>query len=467
MKKVKNLPEDHNFFSEYIGLVKTLNSAGMLGQIVSALTEIGGIYVAAFLAFSPILPAPYPMYLAAIIAAIGTAIIEIGLRVALPKTVDAVLYRRFSGLHLVITVFTITITLLLYSASTFLSFSNSTTIVENVTSGGHEIEIAKIDSMQAAETERTKTTFQAKRAAIDSTYNAIIAASAGSQAAKVQAAKRELQNIINKEARTGQSFATQKDAARLKLSQADAALNEAQAKGIKEKAEVLKEHDEKEEAALFGIAAKADGKRAEAELKQSGKVGKYGGGLAYFTILGNILLLVSIVINQVMKKGAGMKETVQLSQYDVNPHWLTQAVEAFSERFNYTMQNAITNFSNRTPPPPLPTDISELYDPSDIAQIRARLKAEEAGEEEYTVSRKRREIKPFGGKASAEDENNLPYYTLSQRYKDYRKRVSSHIQKAKKHEKKGEPVPPRTLAAIENNKVWRDHYKALMDNYKG
>ena len=162
-----------------------------------------------------------------------------------------------------------------------------------------------------------------------------------------------------------------------------------------------------------------------------------------------------------------MKETVQLSQYDVNPHWLTQAVEAFSERFNYTMQSAITNFSNRTPAPPLPNDISELYDPSDIAQIRARLKAEEAGEEEYTVSRKRREIKPFGGKASAEDDNNLPYYTLSQRYKDYRKRVSSHIQKAKKYEKKGEPVPPRTLAAIENNTVWRDHYKTLMDNYKG
>lgn len=468
MKKVKNIPENGEFFSAYIGLVKTLNGAGFMGQVVSAMTEVGGIYVAAFLAFSPIIPAPYSVYVSAFIALIGTAIIEVGLRVSLPKSVDAVLYRRFSGLHLVITCFTWTIAVLLYAASTILSFSNSKTIVEGVTIGGHEKEIARIDSTEAALLISIEQSFATKRAEIDSTYSAIIAANAGSEAAKVDAAKRELQNVINKERRTGQSYATEKDNAKLKLSEAQASLNAASAAALKEKAQVLSQHDDKEEAQKNDVKAKAEGQREEAKLKQSGKVGTYGGGLAYFTILGNILLLVSIVINQVVKKGSGIKEKVQLSQYDINPHWLTMAIEAVSERINYTFQNAITNFQNNTPAPPLPSNIAELYDPSDLSELRAKLKAEDVEEEEYTVQRKRREIRPFGkGMPDAVDKNEigLSFYEVNKRLRMYQKRLSSLEQKKASAERKNKVVSQRTLTAIQNNALWVDHYKRLKDNF--
>ena len=465
MKTIKNIPKDNNFFSAYIGLVKTLNIAGMLGQIVSGLTEVGGIFVAAYLAAAPIVP-QYAFYIAAFVAIIGTSIIEVGLRVALPKSVDAVLYKRYNGLHLVMTISTWVIALLLYAASTTLSFSNSTTIVEDVTKGGYKTTINIIDSTQAAKLAIIEHEFKLKKQAEDSTYNVIIEAKAGAEAAKVKSAEREIRNIRNKERRTGQSFATLKDKARLKLDNATANLNAASATVLQEKASALKAIDEKREAEILAVNAEADNKRETATLEQSGKVGKYGGGLAYFTILGNILLLISIIINQVAKKGSGIEEKVQLSQYDINPHWLKMGSEALSNRFNFWAQNIITNFANNTPPPPLPENIAELYDPSELAELRARLTIEEGEENEYKVSRKRRPIRPFGSEQMQFEDANLSYSEVNRRLRQYQKRLSRHTQIKLKAERKNRDVSFRTIQAIENNKQWVNHYKALKDNYQ-
>lgn len=53
---------------------------------------------------------------------------------------------------------------------------------------------------------------------------------------------------------------------------------------------------------------------------------------------------------------------------------------------------------------------------------------------------------------------------LLQKLKMYQKRYAKHTQKKIKMEKKGEPVPKRTLDAIENNAGWIQHYSELLND---
>ena len=92
-----------------------------MAQFVSAATEFSIIY--AFVASKNIPGAWF-------IAAVFTAGIELILRGLTPYSVRAILYRRFEGLHLVISVFVICANLVFLFLSGYLSFKNSKDLVE-------------------------------------------------------------------------------------------------------------------------------------------------------------------------------------------------------------------------------------------------------------------------------------------------------------------------------------------------
>ena len=52
---------------------------------------------------------------------------------------------------------------------------------------------------------------------------------------------------------------------------------------------------------------------------------------------------------------------------------------------------------------------------------------------------------------------------LLQKLNMYQKRYAKHVQKKIKYDRKNEPVPTRTLAAIENNAGWIQHYSELIN----
>lgn len=467
MKKLKSLPENEEFFANYIWLVKTLNIAGYGGQVVSALTEVGGIFVAAHLSLKPIL-GEYAFYFAAVIAVLGTAIIEVGLRHSIPHSVDAILYRRFTGLRLAISVFVMALTALLLYASGILSFKNSTKIVEGMTVGAKEEAIRQADSLYLVAVKLIDTTAAKEEQAIALTYEVLAEGAAAAEAGKVASAEQNLKNWKNRQWREKTSFGGQIDNAKMELQTAMASLAEATADINREKAEKLEALKNSIEAKRKNAKAEHEKAINQAAAEQTGKVNEYGGGLAYFTIICLFLLIVSITVNRIVIKGSGVKEQVEVSQYDLLPHPLIAAYNAFAHRVSYIILSRVLDFDDKTPSLKVPDSVREIFDPSEVKNQRAKLKIEDGDNSEYIVKRKR--IRAFGEgsepDASAQDDNNLPYYALNQRYKDYRKRVSSHLQKAKVYERKGEPVPERTKAAIENNLRWRDHYKALMDNYK-
>ena len=150
MIHIKSIPKNTQFFATYARLALAIRKSGWAAQLVSGLTEIGGIYAAAYAALYPIVP-DVAMYMAACIAIIGTLVIELGLRVLAPHTVDAILYRRFQGLYLAMTIAIWILTVILLATSGVLSFKNAHTIVEQVTPDAEQETTVVLDSVRHIE----------------------------------------------------------------------------------------------------------------------------------------------------------------------------------------------------------------------------------------------------------------------------------------------------------------------------
>ncbi|KGE85924.1 hypothetical protein IX84_25300 [Phaeodactylibacter xiamenensis] len=496
--------------------------------IVSGTTEIGGIFTATVSAFEPI-AGQYSWYVAGAIALIATFVLEGGLRIMIPQAVDSFLYKRFQGLDLALTVIYVVLGIGLMATSGYLSFVNSKIIVDSVVVEPERdslaIKGARIDynanQAKAAETYRNDSTATAQR------YQERLAAEQTSYAGKIGAAKRELSNIYNRERRTGQSFATAKDAARQKIANLQAEEATAIA-GIKaEKAEALSTLLAEHKALLAEIkttyqkaTASLEKKFQEAKGERTATVDGYGGGLAYFTVISLFIFLASVILERIYVKGSGIKQTIELSQYDVSPPAYIEAWHAFRDRIQTNIRTRIANFAAKTPPPPLPTAPTELYDPTQLSNITINLKiqqedtGEQDGDRTIYIQPKRRQIgftrkdapqdrtkvydheppptKPDGGpeppprtshepltteppshgirwavNPPLENYANMPLPDLLQRLKRHKKRLGEQTQKKLAAERKGETVQRRTLDAIENNRNWVNSLTALINHKQG
>ncbi len=499
MKSLQSAPKERAFFDVYARLARSIKASGLFAQIVSGLTEVGGIYAAAYTALLPVFPT-LALYFAAAVAIIGTAIIELGLRVLAPQTVDAILYRRYKGLHLAMTISIWLLTAVLFTASGLLSFRNSKTIVNEFTPEATEQTTAQADSIYQAEAARLASAWANDSARIVEQYAAQITAAQTAGAGKVNAAKRELSNWYNRERRTGDSYGTQKDRARQLIADREAEAAAALAALKAQEAEALSTARNDYKAALG--TAQADRRTAAGEVKAANEaaageraatVAAYGGGLGWFTVICLLVFAASVVLDRIHRKGSGITETVELSQYDVNPPALVEAWEALRERVQYALRSKITAFAEKTPAAPLPARPAELYDPTQLANIVINLQVEgEDDDNTIYIQPKRRQIgfKTAGTDPEAantsralynartphtkhepeapEQHTKSSYETpdlrhLKQRLKEYKKRLGKHQQKALRYEKEGKPVPKRTAAALDNNAQWVEHYANLID----
>ena len=500
MKNLRSTPNDMDFFAVYANLRRKIIASGYFAQVVSALTEVGGIFAASLSILLPIFGS-HSVYIAAVIAVIGTAVLEIGLRVVAPQMIDAILYKRWQGLHLAMSISVFILGFVLLGTSGVLSYKNSKTVVDTM------VEEPELDSLaiQAAqikynaELSKLNRAYQVDSSEIAQRYQTRVQAEKAAYEGKLGSAKRELSNIYNRERRTGNSYATAKDRARQGI--ADVEAEEAAAL-----AEITREQGEALAAIKSEYKAKAD--KAVGEIKTSHQtasterdqtVSNYGGGLAYFTIVCLFIFLASVILDRIHAKGSGIKETVELSQYDVSPPAIVEAWQAFRERVQTNIRTRIASYAEKTPPAPLPSSPSELYDPTQLANITINLKIDEQqgeGDDRDNViyiKPKRRQIgfqqaSSSSGPTTNTNEHrtndlnsNTPHNThenscavkgapadmplpdLLQRLKMYKKRLGKHEQKKLNLERDGKHVPKRTLKAINNNKGWVEAYQARID----
>ena len=374
MKSFITLPTSQEFYDRYAALIDTLNRTTPLTQIVSAATEIGVIYSITYKAIHQVLP-PLATPLAITCAVLGTALLEVGLRVLFPYGWRAILYRRFQGLDLLMTVVILAALAMLGTASGYLSFSGGKEAVINNMPPPTLATTAEEEGRAEKDRRTALATFTADSAQIAQRYAAQIDATGASYAAQVSAAKGKVQYYRQREAITGNSYASAraKEAQRANELEADRAQAIAQLRTAE--AEEIRAASQARTTALTSITGTLEAARLEVSTgnkttteEHLAKTKGIGLGVGSFTLICLLYFALVTLLYEAMKKGSGMEDKPQPNHYTFAPGIWAEASGAISERWNYATRNVIQRFADNTPPAPLPAHVKSLYD---LAGIRA------------------------------------------------------------------------------------------------
>lgn len=381
MKTFLSLPKTNDgqaFYSRYATLVPTLNSLGVLAQIVSALTEFGVVYSIIHTSLAPLWPGVAPGA-ATVGAVVGTAFLELGLRKFAPYSARAIIHRRFSGWDGWITGFVLAATLGLFAASAALSFRGAKTLVAAVAPEAEQTTTAVVDSAATASRAFAEKALVDGETAVKERYGELMQAVSLSATADLRELTTQLESYERKEARTGSSYATRIGRVRESISGVEANRDRSLAALRSEQALALAEARDRYRSKGEGIdrqlAAEreqisTDNRATEAEL--AAKVSGYGGGLAYFTLFCLTVFVVAVVIKELHHAGAGIAEEVEPGAYDFEARPVAAFATAVRGRLDRALYGAIHRMEIRTPQAPVPVAAPLLWGrESDTFSIRA------------------------------------------------------------------------------------------------
>lgn len=367
MKFRLTLPKNEQFFQRYAGLVPTLSKLGYLAQVVSALTEIGILAALIGNALHGLLP-QLAAFIASLVGAIVvTAFIEIGLRKFLPFSFRQILNKRFAGLDLVMSVAIIAASIMLLAASGYLSFEGSKDTVSVVIPQAkteaydNEVYLSNLESIEAA--------FSRDSAAIAARYAAQINAADAAHQAAQDARKTKLKGFEAKERNQGTSYASQKATIRQEIADASAAhagaiaaLHRDQAAELKDR-QAVKDRDQATNRKAEDDRYQAIAGRNEKAIEQRDRnVSKWGGSVAYFTIICLAVLLLAIGLQEVHRHGAQIEEEALPNEFYFRQNAFAAFMAAVSERANTYMFQLIKRIEDGTPEPPEPGKPSTVYE---------------------------------------------------------------------------------------------------------
>ncbi len=382
MKIFKNLPKDSDFFNRYASLVPTLHKAGYLGQVVSALTEFSVIYAGVYASLTFFSPG-VASWGALLGALLGVVIIELGLRKLLPFSVRAILYKRFSGLDLVMTIIIMVACAVLLGAGTFMSYHGSQDVVESLKPAPKVQGTGQAESKHAEASRRALVTYRADSSEISQRYAALLEAQKLKFAADIGQVQGQISSIEAKE-RGGQRFSSAKSQARARMAELEAAkaghladLSTQQSQEMKAAADRRNHAQQSAQKDLDQVKQKTNQVNEKTLADSERQTSRYKGGLSLFTIICHILLSVSIVVSEVHKKGSGIEEKVLPTQYDFSDSIWGELIHALSNRWNQVLRERIRQFEENTPPPPLPVSPNELYSLENLQQTIVNLNFEE------------------------------------------------------------------------------------------
>ena len=310
-------------------------------------------------------------------AQLATAFIEIGLRKFLPFAARQILNKRFAGLDLVMSIAIFAASLLLLTASGYLSFAGSKETVAAVVPPPKTEGTGAIDTTVNSHRESNLTSYRRDSAAIAGRYASQIAALEMAHKAATDANNTKLKGIESRERNTGQSFATQKATTKQTIADATAAhalklaaLTEA---GAKEMAALQDEHsalnaDLNRERSEWLAALKE--RNAQAEAKRQKQVSAWGGSVAWFTVLCLAVLLLAIALQEVHAHGSEIQEEALPTEYFFRQSPVAAFMAALSERFHAKIFALIKRIEDGTPEPPEPGKPPILYQYQQKAERR-------------------------------------------------------------------------------------------------
>lgn len=387
-----SLPDNKQFFNRYATLIPTLSKLGILAQIISAITEIGIIYG---LIYSRVLEvSPGNAQLFSICGAIiGTLFLELGIRKFTPYSINAFLYKRFSGLDFVMTIFILLVTCSFFFASSSLSFRGSKEIIKVIQPSLNLESTISIDKEFADQKKELNQIYTRDSARITSGYRKQIEASNKEYVALIQKEQSKLNQYQRKEQKTGSSFQTKKEKIKEKIASLEAInsnkIGHLEALQATELDLISKEYknDLKDSKSLYVEKINAT---EEANLKittnSESSTALYGNSLAWFTIVCLLIYLFSAIIEAVHRKGSGIRQIALPNQYYFSESIISDFQNMVNEKLNYKARLLIQKFAEQTPLPPHPIAPPVLYDFAKIKQQRVVFLTNEIPQQEIQLN---------------------------------------------------------------------------------
>lgn len=386
MKIVKSLPQKEDFFSFFAPLIPSLKVSSYFAQLISFLTEIGIIYAQSFKRLSEILSPQIAKTISIILALIVALVIEIGLRKLLPIVSRQLVNKKLGGDYLAMFIPILFASLLLVFSSGFLSFNNSYDLVEEIQPKIEEINKNNFEESYKNETRESLAQYSRDSISTAQIYNTKINSIERAYLAKIEAQKNAIitaQKNIDRDyykLRNERAITTaQQKIDKLNIDKEseitalEAQKSEALALLLNDKREALKTAKNSKSKGLN----EAKAQREEKLSKQSQKTAKYGGLLAWFTVVCLFVLILSIVVEELFKRGSQIEERVFVSPYYFESSILVEFKNELSNFINYYLRLFLSKLSSLTPPPKTPKNPPTLFDLKNMKQKRIEISEED------------------------------------------------------------------------------------------
>ena len=364
MKINKSLPQNEEFFGYYAKLIPTLFKVGFLSQLFSAAIETFILYSILRPKFQGV--TEYPERAALLGALLLVALLEVGLRSSAAFSVRAILYRKFKGLDLFMTLFIFILCGALLLCSVVLHIEGSKEAVE-VNAGAPALEqTAHIETSGQSEAAGLLRSFSQDSGAVAATY----AARMKSTRAEYQAKERAYNS---KRGATGAGAAAIRAKGEAKIAALEAERGEKFERLLERKDSRL----ERVKTRQFSAVDEIGGRNKKRLERAEERVDKYSSYLSTFSVLTVVFFLLTIALNEIHKKGAGIEEVAIASQYHFEQPVFAKLATAVNDKFQYHARRAIDRIEESTPGPRAPLAPHPLYDYSGLMPERVAMQTRE------------------------------------------------------------------------------------------
>jgi hypothetical protein len=380
MKLLKTTFTNESFFSRYAHLSYVLGIVAIIGQLISGTTESIIIYTSSLINFQKMLSPEYAQAFALVVTFLGVVIIELGLLVLLPLTIQAFLYKRFKGLDLLISCFIIPACAGLLCVGTLMSFKGSKVLVQK---GFGEVELESkkpIHYVYEQELEKVNTKHNQVNKHIAIRKDKELEQLQALHKAQVSKLSQEISQIEQTEKRTGKSFITRKNTLNKRLSEKELNHQGKVLALIQRYDNELNNNENKRESKLSKLSTSNDqnisqlnAANKKKELAHEGNINNYGSLLGYLTMIMVFILLVSHIIKQAHLKGSGIEDKVIVSDSYFQENILTSFFKAIGVLLDTKLRELVSWIESKTPDTPQPVAPQSLINRKELNQSNISL----------------------------------------------------------------------------------------------
>jgi hypothetical protein len=363
MKTFKSLPSQTGqpFFERYATLIHSLTKFGVIAQIITGAAEIGIIYSLLYPSFIDLFPSvAHPLSITG--ALFCASLLQVGLKKVFPYSVRAILFKRFTGLDLPLSIAIFLLTIALLSVSVLLSYKGSQDIIDVAIAPPLAATTTAADSIKAVTEQRAAAIFSTDSATIETKYLGKFEAIQSEHQSRIDATEGKATKSRTASPSWSKDLSAQANGMKAELKTKLATLkadkaNEIEAKATERKATIAHATDRNDIERTDIKAANSEAKAATEQRK-----GKYKNYVGYFTLFCYIFFLIGFVLDEIYKKGAGIEETVLPHQRHFSPSLFAEWLEAVKARYDTFVRSKIYAFADKTNASPLPVALHSLYD---------------------------------------------------------------------------------------------------------